>query len=252
MDAYWTGERPEEIPMVPEILYLEDFKKIRSVKNELNYTHILVPGIDMDSVEAISLNLNKSAVAVVADQAEKVKLTIELFITELLNRSAQDIIVVDRPQNPLQKYANEVLYLTEKEEIEQMIDTVHADYQEKVERNALINQPKYLLLHHPKLFFGQLSALHETKLLELVNTGYDKNIYVVIAGEESMISAGFGDLKKSLKQIPQALVQMKASEQLTIATDVKSYGELPLPPDECYYISEGLARKIKVPRLSEV
>jgi S-DNA-T family DNA segregation ATPase FtsK/SpoIIIE len=32
MDAHWTGPRPEGIPMVPEVLYFEDFKEKQTVK----------------------------------------------------------------------------------------------------------------------------------------------------------------------------------------------------------------------------
>lgn len=246
MDAAWEGERPEEIPMVPNDLTVTDFMERKAVKVQNSYTHTLIPGIDLETVEAVTLNLNESHVLVLADKVAKVTRLIDVIQMELIQKGVSDVTYIAAASMD----NVELLYptITSESDIELAVTRFSELLTDRIARQSKINVPQYLLINHPKYLFGSLAETTERQLLDLLTEGAQYNLYIVIGADEKTISASYGDLKRGLKDSAQTVLLMKASDQSVVSTDVKSYGEPTLPDNEGYYVLDGCARKLKVPQ----
>lgn len=246
MDMAWEGERPEEIPMVPDDLTLSDFMLRKAVKTQNSYTHTLIPGIDLETVEAVTLNLNESHVLVLADKATKVTQLMDVFQMELTQKGVSDVTYIAAASMD----NVEMLYptITSESDIEQAVTKFAEMLADRIARQSKINVPQYLLINHPKYLFGNLAATTELQLLDLLTEGAQYKLYIVIGADEKAVSESYGDLKRKLKDSAQTVLLMKASDQSVVSTDVKSYGEPALPENEGYYVLDSCARKLKVPK----
>lgn len=144
----------------------------------------------------------------------------------------------------------EMLYptITSESDIEQAVTKFAEMLADRIARQSKINVPQYLLINHPKYLFGNLAATTELQLLDLLTEGAQYKLYIVIGADEKAVSESYGDLKRKLKDSAQTVLLMKASDQSVVSTDVKSYGEPALPENEGYYVLDGCARKLKVPK----
>lgn len=246
MDMAWEGERPEEIPMVPDDLTLSDFMLRKAVKTQNSYTHTLIPGIDLETVEAVTLNLNESHVLVLADKATKVTQLMDVFQMELTQKGVSDVTYIAAASMD----NVEMLYptITSESDMEQAVTKFAEMLADRIARQSKINVPQYLLINHPKYLFGNLAATTELQLLDLLTEGAQYKLYIVIGADEKAVSESYGDLKRKLKDSAQTVLLMKASDQSVVSTDVKSYGEPALPENEGYYVLDSCARKLKVPK----
>lgn len=73
-----------------------------------------------------------------------------------------------------------------------------------------------------------------------------QEIYIIVVSDANTLTSSYTDVKKTVKSLPNILLQMNSSEQSVFQTDIKSYGEQLLAKDEAYYVLEGRAGKIKL------
>jgi hypothetical protein len=190
--------------------------------------------------------MSKGNLVVMSDQMEKIRFSCQLIIELLKERHGNDLLLLDSNQQHFSELREEITYTSTKESFEEQLDNLYDDFQQRIEGQSFINLPKYCVLFNPALILKELDATHQKKLIELLLNSHSQEIYIIVVSDANTLTSSYTDVKKTVKSLPNILLQMKASDQSVFQTDIKSYGEQLLAKDEAYYVLEGIAGKIKL------
>ena len=206
----WTGQRPSAIPMVPEELTEADFYSRASVQTA--YEHGLVPlGLDLETVEPVTWNLAKGNL---------------LYLTDNLPEM-EGVTILASP-----------------EEYQAGIASMEKRIQERLEGKQRDHVATVIVYNLTEL------------VVELNSEALDTLAYVLDKG----IRAGYGSLvmssplitkhidvvSKTVRSYKQAVIGLRLSDQSVLTVTNRPAREPQLEEQEHYYVSDGLASRMKV------
>ena len=233
----WTGQRPSAIPMVPEELTEKDFYSRASVQTA--YEHGLVPlGLDMETVEPVTWNLAKGNLLYLTDKEEQMT-----ALVKHIAKGKQKVIILAPKYHNLPEMEG-VTILASPEEYLEGLDMMEFKIQERLEGKQRDHVATVVVYNLTEL------------VVELNSEALDTLAYVLDKG----IRAGYGSLvmssplitkhidvvSKTARAYKQAVIGLRLSEQSVLTVTNRPVRELQLEEQEHYYVSDGLASRMKV------
>ena len=233
----WTGQRPSAIPMVPEELTETDFYSRASVQTA--YEHGLVPlGLDLETVEPVTWNLAKGNLLYLTDKEEQMT-----ALVRHIAKGKQKVIVLAPKYHNLPEMEG-VTILASPEEYLEGLDMMEFKIQERLEGKQRDHVATVVVYNLTEL------------VVELNSEALDTLAYVLDKG----IRAGYGSLvmssplitkhidvvSKTARAYKQAVIGLRLSEQSVLTVTNRPVRELQLEEQEHYYVSDGVASRIKV------
>ena len=233
----WTGQRPSAIPMVPEELTEKDFYSRASVQTA--YEHGLVPlGLDMETVEPVTWNLAKGNLLYLTDKEEQMT-----ALVKHIAKGKQKVIILAPKYHNLPEMEG-VTILASPEEYQAGIASIEKRIQERLEGKQRDHVATVVVYNLTEL------------VVELNSEALDTLAYVLDKG----IRAGYGSLvmssplitkhidvvSKTARAYKQAVIGLRLSEQSVLTVTNRPVRELQLEEQEHYYVSDGLASRMKV------
>ncbi len=264
MDQHWTGERPEPIPMMPEVFTLEEFRKVASVKQHIESNHSLPVGLDFEKVESIAWNYADSNLLYAYAKAQD---------GESFGHHAIDVLLEQEHKVLLFDAGNSGLYtkyeqlnaaaLTSEdhnnlvEAIKERMDERDEAFKVYLQNNGTLSpkeyfekevEPLFVILHNVNKFVASLSSPNQGLLATICAVGKEKGIHIITISDVFEITKGYDDVSKVIKRAEEAILKVRINDQTFLTVNNKNYKEENLKEDEGYYIQSGLAYKMQQPR----
>ncbi|WP_282142496.1 type VII secretion protein EssC [Cytobacillus oceanisediminis] len=254
-EKYKDCRQPEEVPMLPAELNTINFTRYTTGVTQPG----LVPvGLDEESVKPVYANFNKTKHCIILGQAQKGKTNVlKLMINHMLVQDAESVGIFDSFDRGLSSYASEEksVYIETKEQI--------SDWAAQVEEQLSLREKEYLnAIQHGKTdiefspivlavdgysrFAQTLDNSLQERMARLMKNGSHLGFSVIVTGSNNELTKGYDSLTAEIKQIRQAIVLMKKSEQ-TLFTLPYDRKEAEIQPGYGYYVINGKELKIQIP-----
>ncbi|WP_202976164.1 type VII secretion protein EssC [Carnobacterium divergens] len=259
MDAYWTGERPEEIPMMPDDLNYEQFKQNNKIKLSNKAKNIIPIGLDFENVEPFYWNLDRTEHLLIvggssSGKTNALKVILESTVKKQENGVEIFTHILDNTRGKLSMYKeNEstLNYITDKENYEQFFIDLKNELDDRVadRKNDEEEFSQHLILIQD---IDTLFSTVDTELVKLIIYIFDHaprvNIQFIIVGKENQLS-GYSDLVKRVKQIPTGLIFANYGEQNVIKIENINMRTPKLPKGAGYFVTDSIGQSVKIPLL---
>jgi DNA segregation ATPase FtsK/SpoIIIE, S-DNA-T family len=256
-EKYKGKRKPQPIPMLPSQLSFAVFAK-KYVEQQPG----LIPiGLDEETVRPVSLHIQTNPHCLIVGQSRKGKTnTIKVILESLLTQPTASIGLMDGVDRGLALYANKenVTYIETKEQIYHWLDEVNGILQKREEEYlALIGKAEvHVQAFSPVVFVADsLSRLQQTgdskiheRLAMMMKQYSHLGFSVIVAGNANEFTKGFDVLTTELKQIRQAILVMKKSEQSLFALPFTRH-EPEVDPGFGYFVVNGKEQKIQIPKV---
>lgn len=233
----WTGTRPSAIPMVPEELTEADFYSRASV--QAAYEQGLLPlGLDMETVEPITWNLAKGNLLYLTDKEEQMA-----TLVEQIAKGKQKVIILAPKYHNLPEMEG-VTILASPEEYLEGLDMMEFKIQERLEGKQRDHVATVVIYNLTELV-GELNS----EALEALAYVLDKGIragYGSIVMSSPLITKHIDVVSKAVRAYKQAILALRLSDQSVLTVTNRPVREPQLEEQEHYYVSDGLASKMKV------
>ncbi|ART76066.1 type VII secretion protein EssC [Sutcliffiella horikoshii] len=254
-EKYREYKEPQVVPMLPTDLNVINFAKYTEGKLKKG----LVPiGLDEEFVQPVFINYEKYKHCMVVGQAQKGKTNVmKVILNTTIDQGAESIGLFDSFDRSLSNYTEEdnVTYLETKEQIAKWVEEVEqkllareSDYLKKVQfgDTSMDYPPLFLVIDGYARFIQTVDPMLQDKFARLMKNYSHLGFNMVASGSNNDLSKGYDTLTMEVKQIRQALVLMKKSEQ-NIFTLPYERNEEEIHPGYGYYVINGKEMKIQIP-----
>lgn len=254
-EKYSSSSMPKRIPMLPKELTTITFKDYIKEEKSVN---LLPIGLDEESVQSVSIDFHVMNHLLILGQAQKGKSNvIKLLINQAIQMGGSRIGVWDSINRGLVHLSDsdQVDYLPEKDSVAKWLESTE---ELLLERNRQYDQailegkpipsfyPLLLVVDGYGRLLQQLDNRIQDTIVRLMKNYSHLGFHIVVSGSVNELTKGYDPLTLEIKQIRQALLLMKKSEQslYTLSYDRK---EPEIQPGYGYYIKNGVERKIQIP-----
>lgn len=255
-ETYKHSEKPEGIAMLPQrlgfITFYQDYNVIPSKTK-------LAIGLDEDTVKPVYIDWQKNRHCLILGDAQKGKTNmLQLIIHRMQEQADAQIGVFDSVDRSLANYVDEsgVTYIEVKEHVENWLNTAGSEFESREEKyrealrertSANLQFTPYILLVDSMANFQQnLDAGLQTKIADFIKKYSHLGFSFIATGNANEFSKGFDPLTSEVKQIKQAILLMKKSDQSFITLPY-TRNEPEIKAGFGYFVVNGQVKKIQVP-----
>lgn len=248
MDEHWEGERPEEIPMMPEgAIEFFQFKKNKRTKKIVEQ-ELLPLGLEFEEVTPLAFDPAKfSFLTVISDRKDGLdKMTHALAKNMTMLDDAYHTMLIDTGDQALADIGNEMnAYLSDPGGITAVKGDLITEVNHRLQGEA--EQTKWLVMIKDLKDFASRSNLDEEELSLLFEQGPSMGIHFIICGDYGFIGSSFDPAPKYVRrQSTIGLLTMKLGDQDIFNQPFIRKEKYP-NPYECYYAMDHEHVKIKIP-----
>ncbi|MGD7044950.1 type VII secretion protein EssC [Jeotgalibacillus proteolyticus] len=256
---YEGSASPSGVPMLPSELPLSVFTERYLDERSRG----LIPvGLDEETVQPVYIDVAKGNHWLVIGSSQKGKTNVlRLVLHDLLKEKQQSIGLFDSIDRGLSRYAKEdqITYLQTKEHIEEWLSQAEGLFKERGEEYAAaleghrpvpVFTPVVLVVDGVGRFQQTINPSIQDKIAGFMKQYSYLGFKVIAAGNSNEVSKGFDSLTSELKQIRQALLLMKKSDQ-NLFTLSFTRNEEEVLPGFGYFIKNGKEKRIQIPLFEE-
>ncbi|MEG2601917.1 MAG: type VII secretion protein EssC, partial [Carnobacterium sp.] len=269
MDAYWTGERPEEIPMIPEVLDFEEFVAKKATRNMLQTSGIPI-GLDFENVLPIGLDYKKEkSTLILGDTVETVSTMTNVLMKAVDSAAEIDFALLDNNEGAFKKeystkeyygsLANEESYREFFAKLQVFYEDREDEYEDLLDENEDLTLAEYAGRVKPFIIFvpdmpSLLEMLPKEKDFEksvatLIQNSWKMGMHFVLGGISNKTGKAYDAISDVFKQQKSGIVLTKLNEQHILEASNKNYNEPSLLPYEAYYTRNNFGQKLKLPKV---
>jgi len=215
MDQYWDGERPEEIPMMPEgVLAFEKFKNNRKTK-ELTNKGLLPLGLEFEEVAPIAFQPQAHRhLTVVSDRKDGMERTQQALAKNMtLLSGIYQMMIIDTDEQKLAGFGSQLnAYISDQGSVK----AVKTDLLQEIENRKAGQEEavNWIVMIADLKDFTQRSGLEEEEFAMFLNDGAKTRIYFIICSDYNYIGISFEQVPKLARnQATVGLVSMRLGDQ---------------------------------------
>lgn len=254
-ERYKAAMLPSPIPMLPAQLTAESFKEY--IKQTGKSKVIFPIGLEEEFVQPISVNLQSQRHCLILGQAQKGKTNIlKNMLRTALEYGIEDIAVHDSIEGGLANIASEAAVMLEvKEQIADWLTTIEGKLASReqqymamdaMERAGHSFDPILLIIDDYPRFLAKLDNSLQDRISKFMKNYSHLGFSMIVAGNSSEVTKGYDALTGEIKQIRQAILLVKKSDQ-TLFTLPYERKEDEVVTGFGYYVLNGNAVKIQIP-----
>lgn len=248
MDSFWDGERPEEIPMMPDgVIEFTKFKERKATK-QLIEQNLLPLGLDFEEVEPLAFDFEKFGhLIAIGDRLDRIEnmrvalaknmmLLTESYRTMLLDTSDQKLAEIGESLNA---------YISKAEQFSGLKNDLLSEIKYRIENKT--NEPKWLIMIANFKDFCTNSMVNDEEIAMLMNAG-NLGIHLIICSEYSYLGQSFEQVPKYVRgQALAGLLSMRLGDQDIFKQRFMANEKSP-EAYECYFAMDHHHVKIKIPK----
>lgn len=244
---------PEPIPMLPLELTSVHFLQYVHPKEQGR-----IPiGLDEETVRPVALDFttNRHCLLIGPPQRGKTNL-LKWVLNEFLTQQVEAIAVFDSFDRGLAEFAShsQIDYVETKEQLLEWITKIETVYREKEQAyltqlqqgQSFSTNPTYFIIDGYTRFLQVADIGIQDRLSKLMKHYAHLGFNVLVAGNNAEMTKGYDAFTNELKQVRQALLFMKKSEQ-TVFTIAYERKEAELPLGFAHYVLNGNATRVQTP-----
>ena len=247
MDQYWEGERPLEIPMMPEDVI--DFAKFKENKatQKLVEQKILPLGLEFENVTPLPFDFkrmgNLVAVGDRLDRVERLQRGLAKNISLLSNE--YKTMLLDTADQKLARIGDDFnAYISKPEQLSSLKNDLVAEIKARNEEGVV--EPGWVIMIADFKDFNKNSMISDDEIAALINAG-NVGIHLVICSEYSYLGQSYEQVPKYVRsQVLSGIVAMRLGDQDMFKQRFIS-NEPVLNAYECYYAMDHQYTKLKIP-----
>lgn len=254
-ERYKAAMLPSPIPMLPAQLTAESFKEY--IKQTGKSKAIFPIGLEEEFVQPISVNLQSQRHCLILGQAQKGKTNIlKNMLRTALEYGIEDIAVHDSIEGGLANIASGAAVMLEvKEQIADWLTTIEGKLASReqqymamdaMERAGHSFDPILLIIDDYPRFLAKLDNSLQDRISKFMKNYSHLGFSMIVAGNSSEVTKGYDALTGEIKQIRQAILLVKKSDQ-TLFTLPYERKEDEVMTGFGYYVLNGNAVKIQIP-----
>ncbi|MCK1994972.1 type VII secretion protein EssC [Peribacillus muralis] len=258
-DTYRESPKPPAIPMLPKHLDVSSFKDYWSQAIKKDSIPI---GLSEESVTPVCVELNVDPFLLVLGQSRKGKTNVlKVLLDSLLTQQTGEIGLFDGIDRGLSSYASteKVRYVETKDQITGWLDHITEIFEAR-ERHYLaalemkpMTQPEseaiVFVIDSFSRFQQTIDGRIQDRIGGMMKQYGHLGFRLIVAGNANDFTKGYDSLTTELKQVRQAILLLKKSDQ-SLYTLSYSRKEEEIQPGYGYFIQNGQESKIQIP-LSE-
>ncbi|USK84004.1 type VII secretion protein EssC [Peribacillus asahii] len=249
---------PKPVPMLPSELTMLNFTSYIGKAQTIGKFPI---GLDEESVQPVYIDFAKNKHCIVLGPAQKGKTNVlKVLVNSLINQGTESVGIFDSFDRGLSSYSSEqaVTYLETKEQItdwlshiEHLLAGREQDYLANIQQGPVRTEysPIVLVIDGYSRFSQSIDSLLQDRISKLMKNYSHLGFHVFVSGSNNDLTKGYDSLTVEIKQIRQAVVLMKKSEQ-TLFTLSYERKEEEIYPGYGYYVINGKETKIQIPLCS--
>ncbi|MBM7649222.1 S-DNA-T family DNA segregation ATPase FtsK/SpoIIIE [Bacillus ectoiniformans] len=255
-ELYKNMKLPESVPMLPSNLSLESFHHSYMTTKKTGQLPI---GLEEEFVTPVFIDLTSGSHCLVIGQSRKGKTNaLKVMMESLLNQETAGIAVSDGIDRGLSAYARKdgVSYLETKEHLISWMDEAERLLSEREQlyvqsireqnRDPLSFNPMVLVIDSLSRYQQASDSILLDRTARLMKQYSHLGFRIIVAANASELMKGFDALTNEVKQVRQALILMKKSEQsLFTLPFTRKEGEV--QPGFGYLVVNGQEHKIQIP-----
>ncbi|MGE7604657.1 type VII secretion protein EssC [Peribacillus sp. NPDC097675] len=256
---YKNHAKPPAIPMLPNRL---DFASFKTYYSPSTKTGIIPIGLSEESVSPVWVDLHANPFLLIVGQSRKGKTNmLKVVLDTLLPQTIGEVGIFDGVDRGLSPYASRetVQYVETKDQITDWLDHITEIFEDRERQylEALEQKPMKQLDFSSVIFvidsisrFQQaIDGRIQDKISGLIKQYSHLGFSLMVAGNANDFTKGYDSLTTELKQIRQAILLLKKSDQ-SLYTLSYSRKEEEIQPGYGYFVLNGRESKIQIP-LSE-
>ncbi|MGM7723466.1 type VII secretion protein EssC [Metabacillus sp. Hm71] len=252
-EIYATAKKPAPVPMLPTELTLSNFAAYIEKRNGM-----LPIGLDEEHVTPVYINFLKTKHCMVLGQAQKGKTnSLKVLIQTALEQDIEHIAIFDSIDRGLSSFIGEenLVYLEGKDHVISWLDQLETlfiqreeAYHQQIQRGEQLPQfsPVLFIVDGYSRFLQSLDNLTQDRIVRYMKSYSHLGFNMVVSGSNNELTKGYDPLTTEIKQIRQAVILMKKSEQ-TLFTLTYDRKEAEIQPGFGYYVENGKEQKIQIP-----
>ncbi|PLT31939.1 type VII secretion protein EssC [Bacillus sp. V5-8f] len=248
---------PPAIRMLPARLDMAGYRQYLTP----GYGSGLIPiGLDEESVSPVQIDIKSNPHCIVVGQSRKGKTNVlRVIIDSLLANETVEIGVFDAVDRGLSSYAanEKVNYMDTKEQITDWLNYISSIFEEREKdylettRLGQTKQDPYesvvFVIDSISRFQQNVDAKIQDKMTALIKQYSHLGFSLIVSGNANEYMKGFDSFTNEIKQIRQAVLLMKKSEQ-SLFTLPYTRKEEEIQPGYGYYVLNGRESKIQIPQ----
>lgn len=251
MQTEWKGELPQAIPIVPDVLFYQEFIQRPQAINLLSEGRLPV-GLDFEDVVPITFT-NQTHIFVGATDVFKTYDVFQQFFqmlkTQLEQGFIDELIYFEDKAGTLEDQKETIdCYLTDTTEKESMIDNIFQVLKARKDIPKEEYQPIYLLLPDCIGYDDEWTEESLDKLTTILEEGDRWKIFCIVGDVFDKLSRSFSQHASVIKKIKNVISLSKVNDQSVYTVNNIGYREGQLGESEGYLIENEQAVKIKLPK----
>ncbi|MFC3931715.1 FtsK/SpoIIIE domain-containing protein, partial [Streptococcus dentapri] len=246
MQEAWTGDLPRAIPMVPDILVLEEFRRRKDYQQALHDGHLAL-GLHKDTVELISWKRRQSNLLYLSNDQEHQKLFLS-YALENLDLSDEQVFVFAPPLHLLPEDDRYEL-VSDIKEISELLEASEFRLKEKVKANDREKENLFVFYDFANLI-SQLDRKAQHHLTYILDKGRQAG-YSSLILSDTVLANRIDVASKFVKTTKQMVFDMKLGDQGILTPSNKPKQESPLGFQEQWYLEDKKASKMQVTYIGE-
>lgn len=246
MDSFWSGERPEPIPMMPKgVIEFEQFKQMKTTE-QLIEQELLPVGLEFEEVTSLPFDFKKHghliAVSDRFDRLEQIRLGLAKNITLMSNRS----MLIDTPDKGLEQIGMQMnAYIAENEQLLGLKNDLLNDIKYRAENKT--EDPKWIIMIANFKEFCIHSMITDEEIATLMQAS-NLGVHLVICDDYNYLGRSFEQIPKYVRsQALAGLIGMQLGDQ-DIFKQRFIANEKALGKFESYFAMDHQYVKVKIPQ----
>ncbi|WP_086348244.1 type VII secretion protein EssC [Candidatus Enterococcus clewellii] len=214
MDAHWTGRRPEEIPMVPEILDFRTFRREKQT-SQLAETGVLPLGVNCEDVSVVAFDIVEYGNLAIIGEQRKTFLPLKLSVLASIKLIAgkYNTLIIDSGDICGKSESIDHLQIVEQERFSTIKQEILMEIATR-KKSGFFGQPKWLIYITDMKSFETTTQLTEEELRILFSATEQTGVYFIVAGDHQYMAKTRIGLPKHYKElIKSAIFAMRVSDQ---------------------------------------
>ncbi|WP_172372769.1 type VII secretion protein EssC [Sporosarcina jiandibaonis] len=236
MDTHWKGDKPIRVPMMPEIIQFEEFKRNRTVQRLIDNNYLPL-GYDYEDVEGLGFDLNKTDhLLVYSNQADRLIQFKKAFASGLDMIENKQVVFIDDSELSLTDYKDYAdMYLADGSNINQFVSNIVNPPEGEEDNEGL----DVVVVIADCRDFSNTLTLPDDEIEQILSKGRRRGIQFIIFGQHDYISNNYDDFPKSCRTtISSGVVLMKLTDQSILGNEYIRNEKEP-EKDGAYLYSEG-------------
>lgn len=243
LDQAWQGDRPTKIPMLSNVISMEEFYANKETQSMLNQQKLPI-ALDKETTAVIGFDPHEHGYFVIGDDTPQQTESIERVIMENFKRMAGQVQrVIFNSGDRFEGYSDSADMLVSEGDYSTFTNDLISEINER--EASGIHEPMFVYIPDVQAFSDK-SFITSENFTRYLKKGPKVGIYFILQGNQKQIENSFDDVNKILRaNIPAGMAGTRLIDQSFV--NVKSsYNEPAVELDESHFFVGRNACRVKL------